>query len=160
EPAWMPDGQSLLLAMAAPLDPEHPLEGPEIYSLRLDGFALRRITHHPGPDFHPVPSPDGSRIAWLSREAAAQSYAITKLWVASPDGSRARILAGSLDRDVTHSRWSSDSRTVYFLAEDRGSAGIYAAHNDGNVRPVTSARDRRHELALADNGRPVTVRGP
>jgi dipeptidyl aminopeptidase/acylaminoacyl peptidase len=160
EPAWMPDGRSLLLSLAAPFDPEHPLEGPEIYSLRIDGFTLRRLTHHPGPDTDPTPSPDGSRIAWISREPAAQSYVTAKLWVAGPDGSRARVLAGALDRDVMRPQWSSDSRTVYFLAEDHGASHIYAARNDGSVRQVTSARERLHGFALADDGTAVAVRSP
>ena len=157
--AWMPDGRSLLMSLSAPFDPEHPLEGPEIYSVRVADFELRRLTRRAGPDFHPVPSPDGSRIAWLSREPAARLHSTAKLWVANADGSRARILAGSLDRDPVQPAWSSDSRTVYFLAEDRGETRVYAARNDGSVRVVLSA-PRLHDFSLADNGRAAAVRGP
>ena len=156
----MPDGHSLLLALAPPFDPDHPLDGPEIYSLRIADSTLRRLTNHPGPDIDPVPSPDGSRIAWIAHEAAAQSYATAKLWVANPDGSRARSLGGALDRDPVRPQWSSDSRTVYFLADDRGATHVYAARNDGSVRQVTTARERLHDFAVADNGRAVTVRSP
>jgi acylaminoacyl-peptidase len=160
EPAWMPDGRSLLIALSPPFDPEHPLEGPEIYSLRVGDSSLRKLTNHPGPDYNPVPSPDGTRIAWLSREAAAQSYTVAKLRVANADGSRARNLAGALDRDPVNPQWSSDSRTVYFLADDRGATHVYAARNDGAARQVTKARDRLHGFYLADNGRAVAVRSP
>jgi acylaminoacyl-peptidase len=156
----MPDGKGLLLALKGPFDPEHPMEGPEIYSMRPDGSGLRRLTNRPGPDLDPVPSPDGSRIAWIGRDAIAESYGIAKLWVASGDGSRARVLVGALDRDVTHPQWSSDSRTVYFVAEDRGSVHIYAARNDGSARQVTSVSGRLHDLSLADNGEALTVRSP
>ena len=107
-----------------------------------------------------MPSPDGSRIAWIAREPKAQSYVVSKLYVANPDGSRARVLAGSLDRDVRHPQWSSDSRTVYFLADDRGATYVYAARNDGSVRQVTKAPDRLSEFSVADTGRAVTVRAP
>ena len=132
EPAWMPDGRSLLLALAEPFDPERPLEGPEIYSLRLEGPEPRRLTHHPGADFNPLPAPDGRRIAWLAREAAQQSYTPAKLWVANADGSRARPLAGELDREPENPQWSADSRTLYFVAEDRGQSRTY-------MRPATMA---------------------
>ncbi|MBS1858292.1 MAG: S9 family peptidase [Acidobacteria bacterium] len=159
EPAWMPDGSGLLLALAPPLDPAHPLDGPDIYSLALPAFTLRRLTQQPGPDFYPLPSPDGSRIAWLSREASPQSYVTAKLHVARPDGSRARPLAGALDRDPAAPAWSSDSRTVYFLADDRGQTRVYAARNDGSVRTVLSA-PRLRAFSLADNGRAAAVRAP
>jgi acylaminoacyl-peptidase len=105
-----------------------------------------------------VPSPDGSRIAWIARDAKAQSYVITKLYVANADGSRAKVLAGALDRDVRAVQWSNDSRTVYFLADDRGATHVYAARSDGSVRQATSAAERLRGFSLADNGRAATVR--
>jgi acylaminoacyl-peptidase len=158
EPAWMPDGQSILLSAAAPPDAAYPLEGGEIFAVRVDTGERRQLTHHPGPDEAPVPSPDGSRIAWTAREPKAQSYVATKLYVANADGSRAKVLAGALDRDVRGVQWSNDSRTVYFLADDRGATHVYAARGDGSVRPVTSAAERLRGFSLADNGRAVAVR--
>ena len=134
EPAWMPDGQSILVSAAPPPDAAHALEGGEIYTVRTTSGERRQITRHPGPDEAPVASPDGSRIAWIAREPKAQSYVTSKLYVANADGSRARVLAGALDRDVSHPQWSNDSRTVYFLADDRGATHVYAARSDGSVR--------------------------
>jgi dipeptidyl aminopeptidase/acylaminoacyl peptidase len=162
EPAWMPDGQSILLSAllyaGVPPDAAHALEGGEIFAVRVPGGEPRQITRHSGPDFAPVPSPDGSRIAWLAREPKAQSYVTTKLYVANPDGSRAKVLAGALDRDVSHVQWSNDSRTVYFLADDHGATHVYAARSDGSVRQVTNAAERLRDFSLADNGRAVTIR--
>ncbi len=136
------------------------LQGGEIYAVRLSDGTRRQLTNHPGPDEEPVPSPDGSRIAWIAREPKPQSYVVSKLYVANPDGSRAKVLAGSLDRDIRHPQWSSDSRTVYFLADDRGATYVYPARNDGSVRQVTKAPDRLSEFSVADTGRAVTVRAP
>ena len=158
EPAWMPDGQSILLSAGTPADVAQPLEGGEIYAVRVDTGERRQLTRRPGPDEAPVPSPDGSRIAWTAREPKAQSYVTTKLFVANADGSRAKVLAGALDRDVSHAQWSNDSRTVYFLADDRGATHVYAARGDGSVRQVTVAAERLRGFSLADNGRAVTVR--
>ena len=158
EPAWMPDGRAILVAAGTPPDAAHALEGGEIYAVPTAGGAPRQITRHPGPDEAPVPSPDGSRVAWLAREPKAQSYVTTRLWVANADGSRAKILAGALDRDASLPQWSNESRTVYFLADDRGATHVYAARNDGSVRQVTKAAERLRGFSLADNGRAVTVR--
>ena len=154
EPAWMPDGQSILLSAA------EPGGDPEIYAIRLNLSGARRITNHAGADYNPLPSPDGSKIAWIGRDRKAQSFVTAKLYAANADGSRVKTLAGSLDRDVTHPQWSSDSRNLYFLAEDAGESHIYAARNDGSVRKVTSARERFTDFTLADNGRAAVIRSP
>ncbi len=148
EPAWMIDGQSILAAC----------EDGRIYRFGIAGGAPQPVAAAPGHNRHPVVSPDGSRIAWLSTRDNTQSYATRKLYVMNADGSRQRILAGSLDRDVTDPQWSSDSRNVYFLADDRGSTYAWAAHNDGTVRQVTTVPQRLRGFSLADNGRAVTVR--
>ncbi|HTS65934.1 MAG TPA: prolyl oligopeptidase family serine peptidase [Candidatus Acidoferrales bacterium] len=149
--SWSPDSSALTYVL------REPGRDPEMYAVPVGSGAPRRIAHHPGPDLSSLPSPDGSRIAWVSRDAKPQSYVIAKLHVANADGSRAKVLAGALDRDVTHIQWSSDSRTIYFLADDRGATHVWSARADGSVRQVTTARERLTGFSLADNGRAVAV---
>lgn len=148
EPAWMPDGRSILAARA---------DG-EIDSVRISDGAVKTLTSGEGRNQNPVPSSDGGKIAWLATERKPQSYAVRKLWVMNADGSRVKVLTGSLDRDISDPQWSSDSRTVYFRADDRGFSHVYAARNDGTVRQVTNAAERLEGFSLADNGRAVVVR--
>jgi acylaminoacyl-peptidase len=148
EPVWMPDGKSIVTAAS---------DG-EIYAIRIADAAPRRLTQNTGRNEDPVPSPDGARIAWLAVDSRPSSYSIRKLYVMNADGSRAKVLAGALDRDPAHPQWSSDSRTVYFTADDSGSTHVFAARADGTVRQVTRAVERLHGFSLADNGRAVTVR--
>jgi len=165
EPAWMPDGREILAAAAPVADAGNPLQGGEIYAIRVADGARRQLTQHRGsePGGHvqpesPMASPDGSKIAWVAREALPQSYTIRKLYVMNADGSRVKVLAGALDRDVRRPQWSSDSRTVYFLADDHGATYVYAARNDGSVRQATREPQRLGGFSLADNGRAVAVR--
>ena len=156
EPVWTPGGQQLLLSWLP--DPDDPLRGDEIYSIRVSDGMVRRLTDRAGPDENPTPSPDGSKIAYIGYDYQAQSYRTRKLFVMNADGSRVKVLSGLLDRDAREPRWSSDSRTVYFLADDRGSTHVYAARNDGTVRQATSAPGRLRGFSLADDGRAVTIR--
>ncbi len=158
EPAWMPDGQSILCAASAGTDPEHPMQGAAIFNIRVADGAMKELTEPRGEDSAPTPSPDGSRLAWLSTGGLKQSYSIRQVMVANHDGSRARQLTGGFGRDAFRPQWSSDSRTVYFLAEDAGSAHVYAVHSDGAVRAVTRGMERLFDFSLADNGRAAAIR--
>jgi len=156
EPVWMPDGQHILSSW--PLIPDDPSRGDEIYSIRISDGQVHRLTDDAGRSEHPVPSPDGSKIAYLVSGSKAQSYTTTKLYVMNADGSRVRVLSGLLDREARQPQWSSDSRTVYFLADDRGSTQVYAARNDATLRQVNIMPGRLRGFSLADDGRAVSVR--
>jgi dipeptidyl aminopeptidase/acylaminoacyl peptidase len=147
EPAWMPDGRSLVCAAAG-----------QVFNIRVADHAVRELTSNRLANSEPVPSPDGSKIAWVAAEAKPQNYVVRRLWVMNADGGRVRMLSGALDRDVMDPQWSNDSRTVYFLADDRGSTHLYAGRNDGTARQVTTRLERLRDFSLADNGRAVTVR--
>ncbi len=165
EPAWMPDGKSILCVAAGDPDPAHPLQRGAVFSVRTTDGAMKQLTETEGNDEQPTPSPDGSRVAWLSTGArtanetsAGASYRVRQLYVMNPDGSREKQLTGALDRDVSRPQWSTDSRTVYFLAEDQGASHVYAARNDGSVRAVTKGAERLRDFSLADNGRAAAIR--
>jgi acylaminoacyl-peptidase len=147
EPSWSLDGKSLVAVCDG-----------AILSLRVADGAAKALIKEEGSYESPVTSPDGGRIAYLFTEKKQQSYAVRKLWVMNADGSRARALSGALDRDATAPQWSSESRTVYFLADDRGATHVYAARNNGTVRQVTNKPERLRSLSLADNGRAASVR--
>jgi dipeptidyl aminopeptidase/acylaminoacyl peptidase len=147
DPVWMPDGQDIVCAE----------KSGEIFAVRTRDGATRQLTHSGNINQDPEPSPDGSKIAYTGA-SPKPFYKVRRLWVMNSDGSRARQLAGTLDRDVSHPQWSNDSRTVYFLADDRGATHVYLARNDGSVRQLTDRAERLDGLSLADNGRAVSVR--
>ena len=152
EPAWVPEGQraakSILIAAA---------DG-QIYSIGLADRVARRLTDDSNRNQGPLPSPDGAKIAWMATDSAPHSYSIRKLYVMNADGSHVKLLAGALDRDPAHPQWSSDSRTVYFLADDSGATHVFASRADRTVRQVTQSVERLRGFSLADNGHAVTVR--
>jgi acylaminoacyl-peptidase len=156
EPAWTLDGKTVLISARAT-----PLGGSQIYAIDAGAEANnappRPLTHRAGDNFNPLPSPDGGKIAWIAAESRPGN-ALRKLCVMNPDGSRDKVLAGALDRDAAAPQWSSDGRTVYFLADDAGATQVYAARADGTARQVTRRHDRLRGFSLADNGRAAAVR--
>jgi acylaminoacyl-peptidase len=156
EPAWALDGKTVLISGR-----NAPLGDSRIYAIESSAEANRQpprqLTHRAGANFNPLASPDGGKIAWIAADPRPGN-ALRKLCVMNTDGSRDKVLAGVLDRDVAAPRWSSDGRTVYFLADDAGATQVYAARADGTVRQVTRRHDRLTGFSLADNGRAAAVR--
>jgi acylaminoacyl-peptidase len=152
EPAWMPAGDVVLDAAA------RAGEAAQIYAGRAADGDARRLTEGPGGNDSPLPSPDGARIAWICAPGAPAFYTVRKVCVMGQNGDHRKVLGGLLDRDARHPQWSADSRTVYFLADDRGATHVYAARADGTVRQATDGAERLDWLSLADNNRAVTIR--
>jgi acylaminoacyl-peptidase len=143
----MPDGQWIVSAGA----------GAGICAFRATGGETRQLTP-PGNFESPLPSPDGARIAYLARDPKPQNYVVRKLYVMDADGASPHALSGALDRDAFDPQWSSDSRAVYFMADDAGATHVYAAHADGALRQVTDAPERLSGLTVAASGRAAAVR--
>jgi TolB protein len=80
----------------------------ELWTVRLDGSGLRRLTHTKGMDDTPAWSPDGRRIAFVSYRTGWP-----KLWVMNADGSRQRRLTRGYSKEGTPV-WTRDGSRIVF----------------------------------------------
>jgi hypothetical protein len=116
QPTWSPDGQRI--AFVSNRDGNL-----EIYSARMDGGDLRRLTNNPGNDSDPAWSPDGTRIAFTSDRSGN-----TELYVMSAaDGANPTPVTVSPGTEAQVS-WSPDGQQLaYVLFEQNMPAAIYVA---------------------------------
>ncbi len=138
EAVWTPDGKALILS--ANRHPNYELEplDTDIYEFTLADGSVKALSTRKGPDHSPQVSPDGRRIAYLGFDDRYQGYQVTRLYVMARDGSGAKPLTESLDRDVGNIRWSSDGSGVYFTSDDRGNTGLHFMTLDGPVKKLAS----------------------
>ncbi len=153
-PAWTPDGQWILVGCRRTPDADYALDGGEIYAFRVKDGEVRQLTNRKGPDSNPAPSPDGKKIAYTGYDFKHQSYTVSRLYIMDADGGNSRLLAASLDRDVSSPEWASDSSGVYFLSDHRGASQLHFARLDGSVRAITSGR---HRFSAGFFGDPFTI---
>jgi Tol biopolymer transport system component len=152
-PMWSPDGSRLLIMRY------------EVYSVRRDGHAWRRITHE-RPHFdiafddQPAWSPDGRHVAYVSEKHVQTDL---DLWEIDVGGGRLRAITANA-RDELDPAWSPDgtmlaftrrvARLTYVTVLRGGRARVLTAGSrpawspDG--RQLAFVRDGRIHLMSAD----------
>ena len=137
--AWSPDGRYIAYACKK-------LEGKEyafstntcIYIYCPLTGETTQVTFEGGYDTHPVWSPDGSRLAWLSMERDGYEADKVRLMVgdvhydAVPEGQAAGPMVDNI-RDLTAAFkynadgpvWAEDGKSLYFAALAEGVEGIF-----------------------------------
>ncbi len=150
-PEWTPDGSAILFSSLRTEDAEYAIRESEIYRLDVASGEITQLTDRRGPDYGPVVSPDGRRVAYVGYDYADQTFQESKLYVMNADGSDPRALTTELDRSPRGLIWAPNGGGIYFTAETEGVEDLFHASVDGEVRRVT---DGNHVLGVDDiNGR-------
>jgi dipeptidyl aminopeptidase/acylaminoacyl peptidase len=147
---WVPDGSALQFSLneQAARD-ERAYGATDLYRVSLDG-RLTRLTsdgyNYTGVSF----SPDGQ---WMIYERALSTQKIVDermthggsqdLWIQPAGLGTPRNLTADWDRDPGTTRWSPDSRHIYFTADDRGAVHLFRVPAAGGpVEQVTTGPRR------------------
>jgi len=146
---WMPDGASMVFQSNRVEDAEHVWRESEIYKVDVHSGEVTQLTTRKGPDGSPVPSPDGSLIAYTGQDWSTDTYVENGLYVMAADGSGVRLLANEMGRSPGGMRWAHDGSGIYFTASMKGTANLYFAPLEGEPQPVTEGN---HMLSVSDIG--------
>lgn len=87
--------------------------------------APRKLTTNRGFDGAPAYSPDGTSIAYRSQARPGYETDKWRLMLMDRATGKSTSLTDAFDRSVEDLRWSSDGRSIYFNAEDRGEMPVF-----------------------------------
>lgn len=131
DPAWSPDGETIAFSRGTTTSCPLPAScGDELYTIRIDGTGLTRLTDHPGFDYQPDWSPDGSKIAFTRRECGSCE---DHIYLVNPDGTGlVRLTAPG--RYHSHPSWSPDGSRIAYAGHRPGAfdSEIYTMKSDGS----------------------------
>jgi Tol biopolymer transport system component len=99
------------------------------------GLAVghRKLIQTQYPEMDAQPSPDGTRIVWMSIRTGSE-----EIWTSSANGEGARQLT-HLDRYSGTPRWSPDGRWIAFDSYTPNGARIFVVDLEGrNLHPITN----------------------
>ena len=151
---WSPDGTEIYFTSFRDEDadrPEHWQES-EIYAVSVETGDIRRLTNRRGPDASPMPSPDGSLIAYTGIDAHDDTYRNQKIHVMNRDGSGSRVVSGDYDRQSRGLMWAKDGSGLYFNVNRDGYRQLHFVSVDGGVEVLTSGDHLFALSSFSDDG--------
>lgn len=104
----------------------------DIWIVPLDGRPPRQITTNAAADGMPRYSPDGKYIAYRAQSRHGFEADRWQLILFDRATSTAKSLTAHFDSHIDEFEWGSDSRTIYFAAEEKGSKPIWSVTIAGN----------------------------
>jgi dipeptidyl aminopeptidase/acylaminoacyl peptidase len=122
--AISPDGQEL--AYTSNIDEvEATSTNNEIFTVPMSGGTAKKVSTSPGADTTPLYSPDGKYLAWRSQARAGFEADKWRLMLQDRQSGATRDLTEKFERSVGGMAWRTDSKTIFFTAEDHGESPIY-----------------------------------
>ncbi len=124
---FSPNGNEVAYLSNHESDPD-AINNSDIFTVDMSG-QVRQITTTKGCEYEPTWSPDGKWIAYTATKrdvTTIDSIAEdTHVWVTEAGGSTQLELTSALSRRARNPHWSSDSKWIFFIANDRGRTRLY-----------------------------------
>ena len=151
---WSPDGTEIYFTSFRHEDADRPAhwQESEIYAVSVASGEIRQLTDRRGPDGSPVPSPDGSLIAYTGIDAHDDTYRNQQIYVMNRDGSGSRVISGDYDRQVGAMTWAPDGGGLYFNVSRDGYRQLHFVSLERGVSMLTSGEHLFAMSSFSDDG--------
>lgn len=140
EIAWHPDGKALVYTSKKLTGKAYAFRtNSDLYWYDLETGHTRLLTPDmPGYDTHPVFSPDGSRLIWLSMARGGFEADKERIMMLDLKTDERKDLSETLDASPSSLQWTADGQMIYFTAPYRETYQLFRLTlTDGRITKLT-----------------------
>jgi len=163
--AFSPDGQEVCYTSNHE-EVEATSTNNDLFVVPVNGGQAKKITENPASDSVPRYSPDGKYIAYLAQARPGYESDRFRLVLYDRKTTQRASLTENFDRWVGAFAFAPDSKSIYFVAGDKGEQPIYRiAVGERGAAPREITRATNDDLAIAPDGKTLyftrmSVRAP
>jgi dipeptidyl aminopeptidase/acylaminoacyl peptidase len=125
----------------------------DLFIVPVAGGEPHRITTNPGFDGNPIYSPDGRFIAYHAQLTPGYESDRWRIFLYDRSTHKSQDLTPQFDRSADGLRWSADSKTLYFTAENETLQPIYAVDARAGATPRILIDGFNGDMSLDRAGR-------
>jgi len=150
--SWSPDSRRIAFTHRPHARPGSHHKG-ELAVIGADGRGLEIVLARPGYDGHPVWSPDGGRLGFIST-GRYDWVRLSNLYTIDLASRTVRNLSREFDESVKQFHWQGDGSRILFLAQRGAVSQLFAADTrQGGVRQLSRGADMLSQLSVSRDGR-------
>jgi len=157
--AWSGDSKKIIYS-SKKVDNSAQSTNTDVYLYDLTTKATTNLTSaNLGYDKHPVVSPDGKYLAYLSQERPGFEADKVRLMLYDFTTATAKELTASLDQWVVQFDWSPDSKTIYFSATEKGREPLFKVDVASSKIDKIASGDYNYSsgLCVSNDGKTLVV---
>jgi dipeptidyl aminopeptidase/acylaminoacyl peptidase len=161
-PAWSPNGRTIAFVSDRGRNRNDRLWRTDVWTVPARGGRARKLTRSRGSAANPTYSPDGRFIAYAGHENGDDFAKNAHLMLIPARGGASRSLSAEVDQNVLGwpafafgraFNWSPDSRSICFLALDRGTIAIFRSDLKNAARKALDGERQIDSFALTPDGK-------
>lgn len=155
EPAWSPDGESIVFVSNRTDTPDRNRNTDLwIVNAKSEGDKLKQLTTLPTADASPSWSPDGKTIVYTSTTPdALPIYAIPQLTVVEIESGKSAVNQSLLETQVFATRYAPDGQSILAITEYHGEQNLVRVDiSSGAVQSLIEGDDVVTEFDLTPEG--------
>jgi len=139
---WMTNGKQVICASKKYTVHPDVEEDNDLWTIDATTREARELLHWQGYDIGgPSCSPDGTTILFRARPTGNRHAPPVRLAVIPSSGGTPLLVAPEFDRDAAVTRWSADSKTIYFNAESEGLIPVWSVPAKGGKATLITGAD-------------------